>query len=140
MGHQVLAYGPGDYAGPHHDHHPEEPLARDGYTDVHVSLCNGAPCEQLLVYAPYAHFSEQQSVAVNGLVCRVPPAVLAPHHSAAGARWGPSLAAARHVPRRLSFVLKNPEARHGVERRPRFSSRRGSASWREAASTARCSD
>ncbi|MBK7857088.1 MAG: hypothetical protein IPJ65_00430 [Archangiaceae bacterium] len=67
-GTQVLAYGPGDYAGPHHDHHPEEPLARDGYTDVHVSLCNGAVREQLLVYAPYAHFSEQQSVAVNGLV------------------------------------------------------------------------
>jgi hypothetical protein len=67
-GTQVLAYGPGDYAGPHHDHHPDEPRARDGYTDVHLSLCTPAVRQQLLVYAPYAHFTEQQSVAKTGLV------------------------------------------------------------------------
>lgn len=67
-GTQVLAYGPGDYAGPHHDHHPEEPLARDGYTDVHLSLCTAGVKAQTLVYAPYAHFSEQASVTGPPLV------------------------------------------------------------------------
>lgn len=67
-GTQVLAYGPGDYAGPHHDHHPEEKLARDGYTDVHLSLCTSGVKAQTLVYAPYAHFSEQASVSGLGLV------------------------------------------------------------------------
>ena len=67
-GTQVLAYGPGDYAGPHHDHHPEEPRARDGYTDVHLSLCTGGVTAQTLVYAPYAHFSEQASVVGSGVV------------------------------------------------------------------------
>src|SRR5882757_5752751 len=28
---QVLRYGPGDYAGPHNDHHPENKDARGGY-------------------------------------------------------------------------------------------------------------
>jgi hypothetical protein len=65
-GTQVLAYGPGDYAGPHHDHHPEEPLARDGYTDVHLTFCTRGVGSQLLVYAPYAHFSEQAGVATLG--------------------------------------------------------------------------
>jgi hypothetical protein len=65
-GTQVLAYGPGDYAGPHHDHHPEEPLARDGYTDVHLTFCTRGVASQLLVYAPYAHFSEQADVATLG--------------------------------------------------------------------------
>jgi hypothetical protein len=65
-GTQVLAYGPGDYAGPHHDHHPEEPLARDGYTDVHLTLCTKAVRAQTLVYAPRDHFSEQASVARSG--------------------------------------------------------------------------
>ncbi len=67
-GTQVLAYGPGDYAGPHHDHHPEEPLARDGYTDVHLSLCTAGVQAQTLVYAPYEHFTEQASVATSGMV------------------------------------------------------------------------
>ncbi|MBL8956116.1 MAG: hypothetical protein JNK82_35410 [Myxococcaceae bacterium] len=67
-GTQVLAYGPGDYAGPHHDHHPEEPLARDGYTDVHLSLCTAGVKAQTLVYAPYAHFSEAASVVGPPLV------------------------------------------------------------------------
>ncbi len=65
-GTQVLAYGPGDYVGPHTDHHPEEPEARDGYTDVHLTFCTKGVAAQTIVYAPYAHFSEQASVATLG--------------------------------------------------------------------------
>jgi hypothetical protein len=46
---QLLCYGPGDYVGPHNDHHPEEPAARRGYLDLHVSLT--ARLAQWLVYA-----------------------------------------------------------------------------------------
>ena len=42
IGRQVLCYGPGDYIGPHHDHHPDIPGARDGYLDIHISLITPA--------------------------------------------------------------------------------------------------
>lgn len=59
---QVLRYGPGDYAGPHNDHHPENPAARQGYIDLHLSL--SAPrTQQWLVYARAGHFSEIVPVA-----------------------------------------------------------------------------
>ena len=60
---QVLRYGPGDYAGPHNDHHPENPRARRGYIDLHLSLCTPAVKHQWLVYARAGHFSEIVSVA-----------------------------------------------------------------------------
>jgi hypothetical protein len=59
---QVLRYGPGDYAGPHNDHHPENPRARRGYIDLHLSLCSGV-AHQWLVYSRAGHFSEIVSVA-----------------------------------------------------------------------------
>jgi len=62
-GQQVLRYGPGDYAGPHNDHHPENKAARGGYIDVHVSLCSPAVAHQWLVYSRAGHFSEIVSVA-----------------------------------------------------------------------------
>lgn len=55
---QVLRYGPGDYAGPHNDHHPENPHARAGYVDVHLSLCSPGVAHQWLVYSRAGHFSE----------------------------------------------------------------------------------
>lgn len=55
---QVLRYGPGDYAGPHNDHHPENPAARGGYVDVHLSLCSPGVAHQWLVYSRAGHFSE----------------------------------------------------------------------------------
>ena len=59
---QVLRYGPGDYAGPHNDHHPEDAAARRGYVDLHLSL--SAPgAQQSLVYARAGHFSEIVSLA-----------------------------------------------------------------------------
>ncbi len=67
-GTQVLAYGAGDYAGPHTDHHPEEKLARDGYIDVHFTLCSRDVEHQWLVYARRGHFSEVVSIAGQGIV------------------------------------------------------------------------
>jgi hypothetical protein len=62
---QVMRYGPGDYAGPHNDHHPENKRARRGYVDLHVSF--GAPSvkHQWLVYSRAGHFTE--IVRVGGL-------------------------------------------------------------------------
>jgi hypothetical protein len=55
---QVLRYGPGDYAGPHSDHHPENKKARRGYIDLHLSLCTPSVAHQWLVYSRAGHFSE----------------------------------------------------------------------------------
>ncbi len=55
---QVLRYGPGDYAGPHNDHHPENKAARQGYIDLHVSLSTPSVKHQWLVYSRTGHFSE----------------------------------------------------------------------------------
>jgi hypothetical protein len=60
---QVLRYGPGDYAGPHNDHHPENKAARAGYIDLHLSLCTPGVAHQWLVYSRAGHFSEIASVA-----------------------------------------------------------------------------
>jgi len=65
---QVLCYDPGDYAGPHNDHHPEQPAARRGYVDVHVTLCGTGVARQLLVYAVQGHFREVVDVATVGSI------------------------------------------------------------------------
>jgi hypothetical protein len=57
-GMQVLRYGPGDYAGPHNDHHPQNAKAKRGYIDLHVSLCSPGVEHQWLVYSRAGHFSE----------------------------------------------------------------------------------
>jgi hypothetical protein len=59
---QVLRYGPGDYAGPHNDHHPENAAARAGYIDLHLSLCSPGVAHQWLVYSRRGHFSEVVSL------------------------------------------------------------------------------
>ena len=65
---QLLCYGPGDYAGPHNDHHPEEPEARAGYVDLHVTLVGRAVAQQWLVYATAGHFTRIENVARMGWV------------------------------------------------------------------------
>ena len=57
------SYGPGDYAGPHNDHHPQNAAARRGYIDLHLSLCSPGVEHQWLVYSRAGHFSEIASVA-----------------------------------------------------------------------------
>jgi hypothetical protein len=47
---QVICYEPGDYSGPHTDHHPEQREYRDGYVDIHVMLSSPKVASQLLVY------------------------------------------------------------------------------------------
>jgi hypothetical protein len=64
-GQQLLCYGPGDYAGPHNDHHPEEKGYEKGYLDIHLSLSSAAVAHQYLVYAKAGHFTEM--VPVSGL-------------------------------------------------------------------------
>lgn len=69
-GTQVLCYRPGDYAGPHNDHHPEDPDARDGYTDLHLTFCTDGVAAQSLVYERDGHFSEERPVVtVGGVTC-----------------------------------------------------------------------
>jgi hypothetical protein len=64
-GQQVLCYGPGDYAGPHNDHHPEDQGYEKGYLDIHLSLGSPAVEHQYLVYAKSGHFTE--ILPVHGL-------------------------------------------------------------------------
>jgi hypothetical protein len=66
---QAIAYGAGDYAGPHTDHHPEEPDAARGYLDMHLSFATTAVRDQYLVYAKTGHFTEMVEVTQKpGLV------------------------------------------------------------------------
>jgi hypothetical protein len=67
-GQQLLCYGPGDYAGPHNDHHPEEKGFEKGYLDIHLSLSSPAVAHQYLVYAKGGHFSEMASVSGLGTI------------------------------------------------------------------------
>ena len=39
-------------------HHPENPAARQGYIDLHLSLCTPGVAHQWLVYSRAGHFSE----------------------------------------------------------------------------------
>jgi len=67
-GHQLLCYGPRDYAGPHNDHHPEEKGYEKGYLDIHLSLSSPAVAHQYLVYAKGGHFTEMVPVAGLGTI------------------------------------------------------------------------
>jgi hypothetical protein len=92
---QALCYGPGDYAGPHNDHHPDEPLGRDGYTDLHLTFCLDGVDAQWLVYERAGHLSEVAPVAtVGGVTCyRLPfwhyttPLTAKPGREARCRRW-----------------------------------------------------
>lgn len=94
-GRQVLCYGPGDYAGPHTDHHPENPDAAAGYIDMHLSFAGPGVARQSLVYARDGHFSEEVSVATAGgiTVYRLPfwhyttPLQAKPRGAATARRW-----------------------------------------------------
>src|SRR5260370_32522447 len=69
---QVLRYGPGDYAGPHNDHHPESKDWRGGYIDPHLSRGSPGVAHQWLVYSRARHFSEIVSVAQPASVTAYP--------------------------------------------------------------------
>ena len=87
-GMQVLCYGPGDYAGPHNDHHPEDPRrARAMSTSISPST-RPAVAHQWLVYAaPAISAASSRSRA---------PAASPPIACRSGTtprRWSPSAAA-----------------------------------------------
>jgi hypothetical protein len=63
---QTLCYWPHDYSGPHNDHHPDEPLGRDGYTDLHLTFCTSGVGQQLLVYERGGHLNQVQDVVTSG--------------------------------------------------------------------------
>jgi hypothetical protein len=92
---QTLCYWPKDYSGPHNDHHPDEPLGKDGYTDLHLTFCTEGVDHQFLVYERQGHLQEIQSVAtVGGVTCyRLPfwhyttPLVPKKHHEGDARRW-----------------------------------------------------
>lgn len=92
---QTLCYWPRDYSGPHNDHHPDEPLGRDGYTDLHLTFCTDGVAHQYLVYERNGHLSELQPVAlVGGVTCyRLPfwhyttPLTPKPGQEGAARRW-----------------------------------------------------
>jgi hypothetical protein len=65
---QALCYGPGDYVGPHNDHHPENPAARQGYLDVHLTLAGRSMGQQWLVYAVAGHFTRIERACVPGRI------------------------------------------------------------------------
>lgn len=67
-GQQVLCYGPGDYAGPHNDHHPQDARAAKGYLDIHLSLVGPGVLNQFLVYAKSGHFTEMVPVHETGTI------------------------------------------------------------------------
>ena len=49
-GFQVSRYKPGNFIGPHNDHHPEDKHLRDGYIDFQVTLTSQAVANQYLIY------------------------------------------------------------------------------------------
>lgn len=65
---QVSCYEPGDYAGPHNDHHPEYPSIRNGYIDFHVMFANDAVAHHYLVYAERGHFSKIVDINIHGAI------------------------------------------------------------------------
>jgi hypothetical protein len=65
---QVSCYEPGDYAGPHNDHHPEYPAIRDGYIDFHVMFANDAVAHHYLVYAERGHLSKIVDINIHGAI------------------------------------------------------------------------
>jgi hypothetical protein len=59
---QVICYEPGDYSGPHTDHHPEQREYRDGYVDIHIMLSSPKVASQLLVYERQGWLNEVEEI------------------------------------------------------------------------------
>jgi hypothetical protein len=62
-GRQVICYEQGDYSGPHNDHHPERPEARNGFVDMHIMFSNDAVRSQSLVYEERGFLSASHDVS-----------------------------------------------------------------------------
>jgi hypothetical protein len=65
---QVLNNAPGDYAGPHTDHHPEDDVGKHGYVDVHLTFCSPGVKEQFIVYQRAQHLSAMAPIGKSGTI------------------------------------------------------------------------
>ncbi len=63
---QISCYEQGDYAGPHNDHHPEDPGLKNGFIDLHVMFSNDAVAHHYLVYEHKGHFSKIVDINAPG--------------------------------------------------------------------------
>jgi hypothetical protein len=61
-GRQVICYEPGDYSGPHNDHHPTRDEAKHGFIDLHIMFSNDAVASQWLVYEEKGFLSQSRDV------------------------------------------------------------------------------
>jgi hypothetical protein len=65
---QVICYEEGDYSGPHNDHHPEDPVIRDGYVDLHINLPNDSVAHQWLVCENQGMLTEVVGLSQPGTI------------------------------------------------------------------------
>jgi hypothetical protein len=94
-GRQVICYESGDYSGPHNDHHPERPEARNGFLDLHVMFSNESAAQQLLVYEQRGYLSSARDVVGSPSIAvyRLPfwhyttPLVARPGQAKTARRW-----------------------------------------------------
>jgi hypothetical protein len=94
-GQQVICYEPGDYSGPHNDHHPQRPEARNGFVDLHIMFANEGVDQQLLVYEDRRFLSRAREVARKPAIAiyRLPfwhyttPLQARPGHERTARRW-----------------------------------------------------
>jgi hypothetical protein len=94
-GTQIICYEPGNSVGPHTDHHPDIPEAREGYVDVHLMFTAPAVEHQYLVYEEDRFFRRMQNVALDGAIAiyRLPfwhystPLTCAPNRQHDARRW-----------------------------------------------------
>jgi hypothetical protein len=92
---QVICYEPGDYSGPHNDHHPERKEARNGFIDLHVMFANDGVASQALVYEEKRYLSAIHQVASRAAIAvyRLPfwhyttPLVAHPGRESTARRW-----------------------------------------------------
>ncbi len=109
---QVICYGPGDYSGPHNDHHPEDVGFRHGYVDVHVTLSGPSVKSQELVVERDGYFTESVEVGVPSAISfyHLPfwhyttPLLSRPRARSAARRW--LLLATFEINRRKTSSLK----------------------------------
>jgi hypothetical protein len=65
---QVICYEPGDYSGPHNDHHPQRPEACNGFIDLHIMFSNDGVASQSLVYEESGYLSSMREVSSRAAI------------------------------------------------------------------------
>lgn len=92
---QVICYENGDYSGPHNDHHPARPEAKNGFIDLHIMFSNDGVASQSLVYEEKRYLSTIRNVTSKAAIAiyRLPfwhyttPLVARAGREATARRW-----------------------------------------------------